>query len=382
MNLNAWQRARRVLCIRLDNLGDILMTTPALRALKHAVPDRHLTLLASPSGATAAGYVDEIDDVVAYEAPWMKQPNASADSVSDIAAELRRRDFDAAIIFTVYSQSPLPAAMVCCAAGIPLRLAHCRENPYRLLTDWVRETEPDHGVRHEVQRQLDLVAYAGCHTDHLRLSFSVPAHATAWVHRRLHALGIDTSSRWVLVHPGATAPSRRYPAELWATATERLGREARCPIVFAGSGEEGSLVESIRQSLTVRSHSFCGELDLARLGALIALAPVLLCNNSGPAHIAAAVGTPVVDLYALTNPQHTPWQVSHRVLFHDVPCRFCYRSECPQGHHACLRRVDPGAVAEAAMALLQALPSDEVQPAYTRTIGEMIGTVPARAEVA
>jgi ADP-heptose:LPS heptosyltransferase len=70
-------------------------------------------------------------------------------------------------------------------------------------------------------------------------------------------------------------------------------------------------------------------------------------NNTGPAHVAAAVGTPVVDLYALTNPQHAPWGVPHRLLFHDVPCRNCYRSECPEGHHACLRQVPPESIVDA-----------------------------------
>ena len=81
---------------------------------------------------------------------------------------------------------------------------------------------------------------------------------------------------------------------------------------------------------------------------------MLVSNNSGPVHVAAAVGTPVVDLYALTNPQHTPWGVPHRVLFHDVPCRYCYKSVCPEGHHDCLRRVPPKAVVEAALSLLSA----------------------------
>src|SRR5438045_7645437 len=89
----------------------------------------------------------------------------------------------------------------------------------------------------------------------------------------------------------------------------------------------------------VASHSLAGRLNLEELAALLAEAPLLISNNTGPAHVAAAVGTPVVDLYALTNPQHTPWQVPHRVLFHDVPCRNCYRSACPMGHHGCLRGV-------------------------------------------
>ncbi|NJL21916.1 MAG: glycosyltransferase family 9 protein, partial [Leptolyngbyaceae cyanobacterium SM1_3_5] len=93
-------------------------------------------------------------------------------------------------------------------------------------------------------------------------------------------------------------------------------------------------------------------LNLPQLTALLEFAPLLISNNTGPVHIAAAVGTPVVDLYALTNPQHTPWGVPNRALFHDVPCRICYKSICPEGHHHCLRLVTPESVVAAAIDLL------------------------------
>lgn len=95
-----------------------------------------------------------------------------------------------------------------------------------------------------------------------------------------------------------------------------------------------------------------GALSLGTLGALIEGADLLVANNSGPVHVAAAVGTPVVCLYALTNPQHTPWEVPARVLNREVPCRDCLRSVCPQAHQACLLEVTPQEVAQAAMALL------------------------------
>jgi ADP-heptose:LPS heptosyltransferase len=132
-----------------------------------------------------------------------------------------------------------------------------------------------------------------------------------------------------------------------------LVREAGCRVVFTGGREERALVEQIQGLMSAPSISLAGELDLAELAALIARAPVLIANNTGPVHIAAAVGTPVVDLYALTNPQHTPWGVPSRVLFHEVPCRMCYKSVCPEGHHDCLRLVPPEAVVTAALELLR-----------------------------
>ncbi len=94
-------------------------------------------------------------------------------------------------------------------------------------------------------------------------------------------------------------------------------------------------------------------LELDQLAALIQHAPLLISNNTGPAHMAAALGTPVVDIYALTNPQHTPWQVPNRVLNHDVPCKYCYKSTCPLEHHDCLRLLAPHEVVAATLDLLR-----------------------------
>jgi lipopolysaccharide heptosyltransferase II len=349
-----WSGAANVLCVRLDALGDVLMTTPALQALKESHPGRRLTLLTSSAGAEAAALVPKIDGVIVYDAPWMKATGPRADSSPEYAMteRLRRGRFDAAVVFTVHSQNPLPAAFLCFLADIPLRLAHCHENPYQLLTDWVRDPEPAEVVRHEVRRQLDLVAAVGCRTSDERMALRVPAPARQRVERLLRALPLDPRRPWVVVHPGASAPSRRYPPEYFAAAARQLALEDGWQIVFTGSDAERGLVDGVRALAGVPCHSLAGRLDLAELAALLASCPLLMSNNTGPVHVAAAVGTPVVDLYALTNPQHTPWAVPHRVLNYDVPCKNCYKSVCPEGHHDCLRRVPPEAVAAAARDLL------------------------------
>ena len=356
--LQAWSNAQSVLCVRLDTLGDVLMTTPAIRALKESRPGRRITLLTSRRGAEVAPFVPEIDEAIAYDAPWMPsiEPRTDSGPDLDMAAELRRRRFDAAAIFTVYTQNPLPAAFLCHLGGIPLRLAHCRENPYSLLTDWVPEREPGDPARHEVRRQLDLVQTVGCRTGDERLSFAVPAEAMERARALLALGGIDagSGSKWVVIHPGASAPSRRYPPESYAIVAAHLARDLGYAVVFTGTEDEVPLVEGIRRAMGARSHSLAGRLSLGELGGVLSQAPVLIANNTGPVHIAAAVGTPVVDLYALTNPQHAPWGVRHRVLSHDVPCKYCYKSVCPEGHHNCLRLVTPAQVIEATQDLLSA----------------------------
>ena len=348
----SWSAARHILCVRLDTLGDVLMTGPAIRALKESGPHRRITLLTSSSGAEAGRLLPYVDEVLEYEAPWMKSPPNHGDGATHIefVQSLRARAFDAAAIFTVYSQSALPAALFCYLAELPLRLAHCRENPYHLLTDWVKDTEPESGIRHEVQRQLDLVASVGARTKDRRLLMSVPDGSFATVKRLLRDVLI-AELPWVVIHPGATAVSRRYPPESFATVATSLVRDLGWQVLFTGIKSERDLITNIQSMMEAPSCSLAGDLSLAEFAALLSQAPLLVANNTGAVHVAAAVGTPIVDLYALTNPQHTPWMVPHRLLSHDVPCKFCYKSVCPEGHHHCLRLITPEQVVAAAREL-------------------------------
>lgn len=357
--MNDWSCVENVLCIRLDTIGDVLMTTPAIRALKESHPSRRITLLTSSAGEATASLVPEIDEVLVYNAPWLKATAPRLDSRPEyeIALRLQSLQFDAAVIFTVYSQNPLPSAFLCYLADIPLRLAHCHENPYQLLTHWIKDPEPDY-VRHEVRRQLDLVATVGCQTNDARMSLRIPEDALALVQDILQKLGINQKP-WVVIHPGATAPSRRYPPEGFAEVARRLVLDMGIQVVFTGTKPEQDLIAGIQTAIGVPTHSLVGCLSLGELAALLAIAPVLIANNTGPVHIAAAVGTPIVDLYALTNPQHTPWNVPHRVLFHDVPCKYCYKSICPEKHHNCLRLVTPESIVSAVCELLDEIKERE-----------------------
>lgn len=358
-----WSQARKLLCVRLDNMGDVLMTTPAFRALKQAVPGRSLTLLASRAGAALAPFLADIDEVLAYDAPWVKNDGRDAQADRHMLAALARGQYDAAIIFTVYSQSPLPAALMCRLAGIPRVLAHCRENPYGLISDWQRETEPRQHIRHEVRRQLDLVEHAGARCGDIGLSFTTRHEHRISLREKLAATPLAQADGWVVAHCGATAASRRYPADYFARALTLIGDRAG-PIVLTGDASERELVRDIMRDCGGRAPlvDLAGKLALGEFACLIEEAALLLSNNTGPVHLAAAVGTPVVDLYALTNPQHTPWRVPQRVLYKDVPCKYCYRSICPEHHHDCLRGVPPEQVCTAVIELLAETGGLSTQP--------------------
>jgi ADP-heptose:LPS heptosyltransferase len=346
-----WAAARRVACVRVDGMGDVVMTGPAIRALAASGPSsRRVTVVTSPAGAGAARMLPGVDEVISVRAPWVAA-GADAPISDDLAMVkmLREHRFDAAVIFTVSTQSALPAAMMCRLAGIELRLAHARENPYGLLTDWIPEPEVERPMRHEVRRQIDLAAAVCDRFDGDEMRVSVTMGQRRQVRELLVSRGIEPG-RMVVIHPGASAASRRYPPEGFARAADDLAARGRQMVITGGPEDAPSLLATVGSMMSTPAAVFL-DLGIGELTALLSLAPVVVTNNTGPAHLAAAVGTPVVDLYALTNLQHAPWGVPHRLLFNDVPCADCRRSVCPEGHHACLRGVPYQAIVEAVHAL-------------------------------
>lgn len=315
-----WREYKRVLCVRPDNLGDVLMTTPAIAALRAARENREITLLTSRAGAAIARHVPGIDSIEVFDPPWYRHAQTHGrETLRDVTERLASGNFDAAVIFTVFSQNPLPTAMLCYLAGVPRVAGYCRENPYQLIHDWVPDTEPLYDVRHEVQRQLDLVELLGANVDQPRMSLQVPSGHSDTVKRKLAQASIDIDAPWLLLHPGASEARRRYPARDFATAARMIRKQLDMQIVLTGSTDEVALAASVAHEAGEGVVSIAGEIDMDGFIALVAMAPLLISNNTGPAHIAAALQTPVVVLYALTNPQHAPWQVPHRVLPFDVP---------------------------------------------------------------
>ncbi|GAB4040762.1 lipopolysaccharide heptosyltransferase II [Spirosoma gilvum] len=348
-----WTDGLRILCVRLDNMGDVLMTTPAIRALKTTWPNCHLTLLTSSVGAAIGDFIPEIDQIIPFDVPWVSGTSEQRDSCLSMVSQLEKSGFDAAILFTVQSQNPLPAALLCYMAGIPRVLGYCRENPYQLITDWLPDTEVLVANRHEVERQLALVQAVGCQTNQHQLSLDVPLVDQVYIRKYLASRGLDFSRPWFVLHPGVSEARRRYPADEFAKAAKRLVRTAGYQAVLTGSPSEQPLIDVIQQELGGQAINLAGQLNLGQLIALIADAPILVANNTGPVHIAAAVGTPVVVLYAKTNPQHTPWRVPNRVLYFDVPAAIRSRNvllqQFPDGFPS---DASPDAIVQAVLSLL------------------------------
>jgi ADP-heptose:LPS heptosyltransferase len=216
--------------------------------------------------------------------------------------------------------------MLAYLAGIPKRLAYCRENPYQLLTDWVPDKEPYTLIKHQVRRDLDLVAAIGATTINEQFQLRINEETRNQVLYKLGNKGINISKPWIILHPGVSEPKREYPFEKWVnTGTELLQKGYQ--LVVTGTMGEKEICQRIQQQIGTRCLNASGLFSLVEFVHLISLAPLVISVNTGTVHIAAGVGTPVVVLYALTNPQHTPWMIPNRVLSFSVPAEAQSRNE-------------------------------------------------------
>ncbi|TWR31538.1 glycosyltransferase family 9 protein [Mucilaginibacter pallidiroseus] len=322
----SWKDCKNILCIRPDNMGDLIMTGPAIRALRQSFGAK-VTVLTSSMAKGVIRLMPEIDDHIIYDLPWVKSKESpDAESINRVVEEIKLREFDAAIIFTVYSQNPLPTAMLVFMAGIPKVLAYCRENPYGLLTDWVPDIEPYSLIKHQVRRDLDLVAAVGATTTEEDLQLQVDEDLWPNVEATLVSNGVDINKPWLILHAGVSEEKREYPKEKWVDVA-KLTVEKGFQVLFTGSQSESELAKGLAAKAGVDCFSVAGCFDVAQFACLIKQAALVVCVNTGTLHIAAAVGTPVVALYAQTNPQHTPWNIPNRVFEFSVPPALRSRNE-------------------------------------------------------
>lgn len=315
----SWSRCKNILCIRADNMGDVIMTTPALRALKETFHSR-LTLLTSQIGSLITPCIKEIDETIVFDLPWIKTNSfIKSEQCVQLIKKIKAYRFDGVIIFTVYSQNPLPSALLAYMADIPLRLAYCRENPYELLTDWIPDKEPYSFIQHQVKRDLDLVKSIGAVTNNEHLSICFNEHAFETAIEKLTAIGFNANKNWIIVHAGVSEKKREYPEALWIQTIKFIQQYNGIQILLSGSKNESALTQHIQQATGKNVFSIAGILDIEEMISIIAYAKLVISVNTAIIHIAAAVDTPVIVLYALTNPQHTPWQTKNVVLPFSMP---------------------------------------------------------------
>ena len=319
-----------VLVVRLDNDGDVLLAGPAVRAVCGRA--RRITFLCGPRGLQAAELLPCVDELVVHRAPWIDPEPEPPDRARTLALvdQLASLELDEAIVLVSYHQSPLPTALLLRLAGVPRIAATSADYPGSLLD--LRHHVPDDV--HEVERNLSLVGALGYRLpaeDDGRLAIKRPAQAR----------GPVVEPPYVVVHPGASVPARAWAPELHAELVGALVAAGRRVVVTGGPGER-ELTAQVAGRPRSGVTDLGGETTLAELAELLAAADALVVGNTGPAHLAAAVGTPIVSLYAPTVPaaRWRPWRVPHVLLGdQEAACAGSRARECPFPGHPCLNSV-------------------------------------------
>lgn len=349
--MSSWFAARNILAVRLDNTGDVIMLGPALRAVKEGAPGARLTLLASPAGAQAADLLPWVDEVLPFRAIWQDLGRLPFDPGRELelVRSLAERRFDAALIFTSFSQTPHTPAYACYLAGIPLRAGESKEFGGAVLTTAL---DPAPDGQHQVERNLRLVEAVGFTVHGRALCVALPWAARSGASDLLGAAGIEPALPYVIVHPGASAQARRYDPQAMG-AVARLLCEQGHQVLVTGTARELPLVNAVLAAAPAARALPDGS-SLAEYAALIERASLVICANTLPLHLADALGAPVLALYSGTDheSQWRPRSTRHALLRRPTPCHPCYLFECPIGQ-PCLA-FSPAEVVEAAGALLAA----------------------------
>ncbi|MDX2154547.1 MAG: glycosyltransferase family 9 protein [Bryobacteraceae bacterium] len=339
-----------VLAVRLDNIGDVVMLSPALRAMREAMPASRLTLLATKAGAKVAPLLPWVDAVEVIRPLWqdLKPPATAAPEVEEELIS-RLRAYDRAYIFTSFSQSPHPPALLLEKAGVPVRVGQSKERD-SVLTHAIAPPPDD---SHQTERSLWLLEQAGVRVARRELELRIPDEAERTAEERLRAAGIDPEEPYIAVAPGASCPSRRYPPAGFAAALRELCRETKMQAVVLGSESESGLAQDVlRGAERPLSGDLTKDVSVPVMAALIRRARLFLGNNSGGMHIADALRTPMVILYSGTelHEQFAPRSAAARLLTRPVPCQPCHTFSCPF-RSECLD-VGAGEVVRAALQVL------------------------------
>lgn len=324
------------LVARQDNLGDVLLAGPCIRAVASA--SESVTLLVGPRGRAAAELLPQVDDIIEWEAPWIDpEPTwPGADAVLDIVSALRRRCIDRAVILTSFHQSPLPTALLLRMAGVPWLAAISDDYPGALLN--VRHRMVDDVS--EVERALSLARRAG---------FTLPAGDDGRL--RLRSALADVTDLvgtrpYVVVHPGASAPARTASPGWWTRVVRGLVQRGR-RVIVTGSIDDAQLTRVVAAGTAL---DLGGRTTLEQLAAVLRTAAVTVAPNTGAAHLSAAVGTPVVSVFAPVVPARrwSPYGIDTIVLGDQhAPCRGSRARQCSLAEHPCLDMIDPDRVCSA-----------------------------------
>lgn len=340
---------KRVVVRGTNWVGDSLMTVPALRALRRVLPDANITLATRPGTKGIFSEADFIDDLLIYD-------RKSAFSVVRQIREWRERRFDLALLF----QNAFEAALIPCFAGVPIRLGYATESRQALLTHPLPLPEW-RSSRHEVFYYLYLVTAleqllyesSSICEQQPDASIKISDQRRSEALELLRAHGVSEEESVVAICPGSiNSRAKRWPSEAYATLADQLIDSSR-KVLLIGSRDEIEVSNEVVSRMRNRPTVLTGKTSLDQITAVLSAVDLIVTNDTGPAHIGAALGRPTIVIFGPTNPLTTrPFSPTAEILRHPPDCAPCMLRDCPIDHR-CMTAITVNEVFERSHALLK-----------------------------
>lgn len=330
-----------IVIFRTDRIGEVLLSTVAVSALKKRYPDAEVSFVTSRYSKAIVEDRPDVKDVIVTD---ISPTEGVFSQASALAAVLRGKKFDTAVVLNPHKVTHL----ACFLAGIPVRAGFSRK--WGFLLNLKAEDERSFGKKHEVEYTMDLMSLLDASfLEAPKLFLNERSERT--VEDLLREKGVAGEKPLIAVHPSSSNPAKMWPAGYYVELIKRLKTDMDCKVLLLGSMDERELAEKIERESGVEAINLAGELDLKALAALLSRVDVFVGNDTGPMHMAAAVGAKVVVIFGRNIPgagprRWRPWGEGHVVFHETVDCDRCYDKDCPY-EYKCLRAVKPDAVFEA-----------------------------------
>ncbi len=343
--INPKKDPKRILIVRTDRIGDAILSTPVIKNIRLAYPKAYVAFMCRPYAKDIFEANPDLNEVVLYDKD--KKQNSLFHSFL-FSFYLRKKKFDWVIILHPTNRVHIISFL----AGIPQRIGWDKKNGW-LLTKKIPHLKQE-GVKHEIEYTLDLLRALNIPIKDKNIFFPIREDSINKVNAVLEEKGVAPQEKIIIIHPCASCPSRRWPQNYFLQLIRLLQKDTKYKIAVISAAEDKNLAERLVSECGVID--LRGRLSLAETGALMKRGALLISNDSGPAHIAAAMETPVIAIFSRKNPGISPtrWKpvgIRSFYLHKDVGCRNCLAHNCVK-EFLCLSAITPQEVFKKAQEIL------------------------------
>ena len=339
----------RILIVHTDRLGDVLLSTPVIKALRQKFPQAYISMMVSPYTKEVLEGNPALDEIITFD---KDAKNSQGWWVTlKFAMGLRKKKFDLAIVLHPTNRMHLLTFL----SGIPKRLGYNRKLSF-LLTDRIKHTK-QYGQKHESEYALDLIRYLGIDPIDKNLFMPIKQESEKWVEALFNQVGIKDSDRLLVIHPTASCRSRIWPGERFAEVANKLAGQHGFKVIIVSGPKDIQKANEVVKNMRTPALNLSGKTSVSQLASLLRRSQLFISTDSGPMHVASALGVPVITIFGRSqaglSPQRWgPLGEKSRILHKTVGCTICLAHNC-QKDFACLKATTVEDVLSAAESILK-----------------------------